>query len=149
VLRIDTDVALDEVQFQPGVFLVKAGLAREEILRRDGVPTAPPARKPITEDGETSNARPTAPAPGAERTRQGIESVRLKIRNVPADKMRDVIKVAILPFAASGARVESSVEVTAEASEAGIPRETLDLTVLEGLRQLGLDVDVEIDGKES
>jgi hypothetical protein len=59
--------------------------------------------------------------------------------------MRDVIKVAILPFAASGARVESNLEVAAEASEAGIPRETLDLTVLEGLRQLGLDVDVEIN----
>ncbi len=54
----------------------------------------------------------------------------------------------ILPFAASGARVETTLEVAAEASEAGIPRETLNLTVLEGLRQLGLDVDVEIDGRQ-
>jgi uncharacterized protein len=75
--------------------------------------------------------------------------VRLKIRAVPADKIRDVVKVAILPFAASGACVESTLEVSAEATDAGIPRDTLDLTVLEGLRQLGLDVDVEVDGAES
>ncbi len=62
--------------------------------------------------------------------------------------MRDLIKVAILPFAASGARVETTVELVADAGDAGIPRETLELTVLEGLRQLGLDVDVEIDGRQ-
>jgi hypothetical protein len=61
--------------------------------------------------------------------------------------MRDVIKVAILPFAASGAQAETTLEVAVEGSELGIPRETLDLTVLEGLRQLGLDADVEIDGQ--
>ena len=31
VLRIDTDISADEVQFQPGVYLVKAGPIREEI----------------------------------------------------------------------------------------------------------------------
>jgi uncharacterized protein len=62
--------------------------------------------------------------------------------------MRDVVKVAILPFAASGAHVEATLEIAAEASEAGIPRETLDLTILEGLRQLGLEVEVKIDGQE-
>ncbi|MDQ2910710.1 MAG: hypothetical protein M3R39_06815 [Actinomycetota bacterium] len=66
---------------------------------------------------------------------------------MPADKMRDVIKVAVLPFAASGAQVETTLEIAAEAGDAGIPRETLDLTVLEGLRQLGLEVDLEIDDR--
>lgn len=151
VLRIDTDVTPDEVQFQPGVYLVKAGLAREEILRRNGVPPAPPAPTPTAgADRETSGYGTATPpsAPEAEKTRQGIASVRLSIRNVPADKMRDVIKIAILPFAASGARVETTLEIAAEAGDAGIPRETLDLTVREGLRQLGLDVDVEIDSRE-
>ena len=43
-------------------------------------------------------------------------------------------------FAASGAQVETTLEVSAEASEAGIPRETLDLTILEGdLLPAGVD----------
>ena len=63
--------------------------------------------------------------------------------------MRDVIKVVILPFAASGARVQTTLEVVAEAGEAGIPRETLELTVMEGLRELGIDPNVEIDGEEA
>jgi len=146
VLRIDTDVLPDEVQFQPGVYLVKAGAAREELLNRGGTTPAAPASTTgggaeLRDQGSAAPVSPSKP----EKTKGRISTVRLKIRNVPADKMRDVIKVAILPFAASGARVETTVEVVAEASEAGIPRETLDLTVLEGLRQLGLEVKVEID----
>ena len=147
VLRIDTDVMPDEVQFQPGVYLVKAGAAREELLNRNG--GTPTAGRTSTAGADTeprdegSLADKSPPEP--EKSNRGITTVRLKIRDVPADKMRDVIKVAILPFAASGARVESNLEVTAEAREAGIRRETLDLTVLEGLRQLGLDVEVDVD----
>src|SRR5205823_15079331 len=64
VLRIDTDVTPDEVQFQPGVYLVKAGLAREEIRRRDGVPTAAPApRPPGRDDSETGRDRIAEPVP--------------------------------------------------------------------------------------
>lgn len=98
---------------------------------------------------EIEGDKPAAPAstPEAERNKQRIESLRVTIRNVPADKMRDVIKVAVLPFAASGAQVETTLEIAAEAGDAGIPRETLDLTVLEGLRQLGLEVDLEIDDR--
>jgi len=151
VLRIDTDVTPDEVQFQPGVYLVKAGVAREELLKRDGVTTSTPPRTPTGgTDREIAGDGAVAPsvAPDGKKSKQGIASVRLNIRNVPADKMRDVIKVAILPFAASGARVDTSVEVVADAGDAGIPRETLELTVLEGLRQLGLEVDVEIDDRQ-
>jgi uncharacterized protein len=148
VLRIDTDVLPDEVQFQPGVYLVKAGAAREELMRRNGG-TTPAAPTPTAGGDREPDSKESSPASvtDSEKTKRGIATVRLKIRNVPADKMRDVIKVAILPFAASGARVQATVEVVVDASEAGIPRETLDLTVLEGLRQLGLEVGVEIDGQ--
>ena len=150
VLQIDTDVMPDEVQFQPGVFLVKAGAARAELLSRNGgtpaATRAPTAGGGVDPDDKRASRPASATGPGE--TKRGIATVRLKIRNVPADKMRDVIKVAILPFAASGARVEATVEVVAEATDAGIPRETLDLTVLEGLRQLGLDVEVEVDRQQ-
>ena len=124
ILRIDDDVLPDEVQFQPGVYLVKAGSAREELLRLNGAPAAPTAPAPtVGDDNETRGEgidRPLS-ATKAKKAIQGIARVRLSIRNVPADKMRDVIKVAILPFAASGARVETTLEVEAGASDTVIP----------------------------
>jgi hypothetical protein len=147
VLRIDTEVASDEVQFQPGVFLVRAGLARKELERRGEV-TAPKPPPDDTSGQGDAESYGEARTPETETRKGGIGSVRLRLENVPAEKVRDVIKVAILPFAASGARVEVSLEIEAEAGEAGIPRETLDLTVLEGLRQLGLDVSVELESQE-
>jgi hypothetical protein len=57
--------------------------------------------------------------------------------------------VVVLPLATSGAAVRTTVEIRADGPEGGIPRETLDLTVLEGLRQLGLDPEVEPAESES
>ena len=150
VLRIDTDVTPEEVQFQPGVYLVKAGAAPEELMDRNGASPTPPVPTPTAGGDRETGGDGATTAPSSTEANEGkraIESIRLSLRNVPADKMRDVIKVAILPFAASGARVETTIELVAEAGDAGIPRETLELTVLEGLRQLGLDVEVEIDGE--
>jgi hypothetical protein len=41
--------------------------------------------------------------------------------------------------------VTVAFEITAESAENSIPRQTLDLTVLEGLRQLGLVADVQTE----
>jgi len=62
---------------------------------------------------------------------------------IPASKARDALKVAILPLSASGAEVTIELSVDADGGLSGIPRETLNLIVLEGLRQLGLN-DVEV-----
>ena len=59
-----------------------------------------------------------------------------------ADKIRDVIKVAVMPLAASGAGVSVAIEVIAD-SASGISRNTIDLVVKEGLRQLGVHHDVD------
>ena len=56
--------------------------------------------------------------------------LRLELTGVPADRARDVLKVAILPLAATGATVEVNMQITAS-PENGIPGETLDLTVAE------------------
>jgi hypothetical protein len=61
---------------------------------------------------------------------------------VPADRARDVLKVAILPLATTGATVEVDMQIAAN-SEGGIPSETLDLTVAEGLRQLGIEFEID------
>jgi len=49
-----------------------------------------------------------------------------------------VVKVAVLPLSAHSIEVTMDVTIHAEGGLAGIPRETLELVVLEGLRQLGL-----------
>ena len=70
----------------------------------------------------------------------------LHIRGVPGSKLRDVVKVAVLPLSAVSPDVTVDLVIRAEGGMAGIPRETLNLVVLEGLRQLGLqDVSVDID----
>jgi uncharacterized protein len=56
-----------------------------------------------------------------------------------------VIKVAILLLSAASTEATVEMVVRAEGGVSGIPRETLDLVVREGLRQLGLhDVDITI-----
>ena len=69
----------------------------------------------------------------------------LHVRAVPGSKVRDVIKVAVLPLCAASPEVTVDLVIRAEGGMGGIPRETLNLVALEGLRQLGLhDVDVRI-----
>ena len=57
---------------------------------------------------------------------------------IPAHRVRDVVKVAVAPLVASGATVTVTLTIKAFRAE-GIPRNTLDLTVKEGLRQLCFD----------
>jgi hypothetical protein len=147
VLRIDTDISADEVQFQPGVFLVKAGAIREEIAKRARMTPAP---IPTPEPGATQPAggdgdEPTLPVecdPTGGETASGNTRVSLRLTGVPADRARDVLKVAILPLATAGATVSVDMQITAS-SDNGIPGETLDLTVVEGLRQLGIDFEID------
>ena len=62
--------------------------------------------------------------------------------------MRDVLKVAVLPMSAASADVSVELTIHADGGLAGIPRETLNLVTLEGLRQLGIPgVDVTIHEK--
>ena len=69
----------------------------------------------------------------------------MHIRGIPGSQARDVIKIAVLPLSAASPEVTVEMVVRAEGGMSGIPRETLDLVVLEGLHQLGLhDVDVSI-----
>jgi hypothetical protein len=78
------------------------------------------------------------PAPSAT-----LPGVTLHIHGVPSGQVRDVIKVAVLPLSAASPEVAVDLTIRAEGGTSGIPRETLNLVVLEGLRQLGLhDFDV-------
>ena len=155
VLRFAQTVEPTEIQFQPGICLVRAATIKEMLAKR--TPPQPPTtpgpepKKPTGEipgtlqrpvdTGTTETAKPantSGPLPG----------VTIHIKDVPASKMRDVLKVAVLPLSAASADVSVELTIRADGGLAGIPRETLNLVTLEGLRQLGIhDVDVTIDEK--
>ena len=104
----------------------------------------PPSREgPVAAGGAggTEGRTPVEPA--------ALPGLTLRVRGVPGSKARDVIKVAVLPLTAASPEVTLDVVIRAEGGMSGIPRETLNLVVLEGLRQLGLqDFTVETDSKD-
>jgi hypothetical protein len=147
VVRFKTRVDPGEVQFQPGTWLVRAAAAGELLERQSAATTTAPSTDPGTtpapapQPGTTAvpaTAPVPAPAPSA------AKHVTITVTGVPPDKAREVVKVAVLPLAANGADVNVSFTVVASAS-GGIPGETLDLVVREGLRQLGVDHDVAVE----
>lgn len=150
VLRFAQSIDSSEVQFQPGTWLVRASAIRELIARRE--PPPEPETAPPTDTG--SEARPVpppepgVPAPPTKRPAATISRLKIRISGVPAGKARDVLKVAVIPLSASAADVTLEMVIDADGGLAGIPRETLNLVVLEGLRQLGL-TDVAVNTEES
>ena len=139
VRRFATTVDPSEIQFQPGTWLVRAA-AIKQLIDSDSS-SDPPG------DGPTDSTGPETP-PGTGSTHRADEdepeprgdatSVVISANQVPADRVRDVVKVAVAPLVASGATVTVTLTIKAFRAE-GIPRNTLDLTVKEGLRQLGID----------
>ncbi|MFA5890842.1 MAG: DUF499 domain-containing protein [Actinomycetota bacterium] len=151
ILRFERSIDPTEIQFQPGTFLVRASAIREMIKER--APTDGDAPQAET----TSSTRtglvdtPSAPAEADKKAKVGgpasIRSVTIRISNVPGTKAREVVKVAVLPLSASSTELAVDMVIRADGGMAGIPQETLNLVVLEGLRQLGLS-DVEVESIE-
>jgi Protein of unknown function (DUF499) len=149
VLRFGEFVDPSEIQFQPGTWLIRAAVIKELIADRrppvlpergdEEEPVGFPGPAPIDETipaGHADNGE--HPAPSAT-----LPGVTLHIRGIPSSQVRDVIKVAVLPLSAASPEVAVDLTIRAEGGTSGIPRETLNLVVLEGLRQLGLhDFDV-------
>lgn len=143
-----------EIQFQPGTWLVrgtavKAALAQRRAAEPDPAPGAvtavTPAVPPLS--GGQPVPGPAEPeAPGRPERPGSLRAVTVRIGGIPGSKAREVIKVAVLPLVAASSEVAVEITVHADGGLAGIPRETLSLVVLEGLRQLGLDdVDVKYE----
>ncbi len=158
VLRFGGFVDPGEIQFQPGTWLVRAAAIKELItIRKPAEPPGPgeagepspgvavvPENEGPMPGGETAGVK-ERPAPRS----ATLLGLTLHIRGVPGSKVRDVIKVAVLPLSAASPEVTVDMVIRAEGGMVGIPRETLDLVVLEGLRQLGLkevEVDTQGDG---
>lgn len=158
ILKCAGFVDPSEIQFQPGTWLVRAAAIKALIATRK--PPQPPTQGDTEDPGTAPIEDPggNGPAP-----RGGISPVKkppaspvstlggltLDVKGVPGSKVRDVIKVAVLPLSAASTDVTVELIIRAEGGMTGIPRETLNLVVLEGLRQLGLsEVSVDIDDPE-
>ncbi len=136
-----------------GRWLVRASAMKELLDKRGPAPTPTtggvdvdstaadpgmPAESPQDKSGERSTTPPDrSPSP----TRAGVT---IRVKAIPSTKARDVVKVAVLPLNAASPDVVLELTITAAGGLTGISPETLNLVVLEGLRQLGLyDVEVE------
>ena len=148
VLRHRTPVDPSEIQFQPGTWLVRAAAMRLLIDARGSAaaqvsPTGDTTGTTSPADISTTSAMSDANT--SSKTEMAEDSsvaepvaVTISISGVPADKIREVVKVAVMPLAAGGASLEVNLEIRAT-NQAGISRNTLELVVTEGLRQLGID----------
>jgi uncharacterized protein len=148
VLRFSETVDPSEIQFQPGIWMVRASAIKDLIAKR-GPSTTPRTIEPHPPPSERSPL-PTNTTREAKAGTRGKEQrasrpaagplpeVTVHVKNVPANKMRDVLKVAVLPLSAASADVTVDLTIRANGGLTGIPRETFNLVTLEGLRQLGL-----------
>lgn len=164
LIRFHEPVDPDEIAFQPGTWLVRAGAAQALLDRRRTAERHEDERREAlshsTEDTTGAGGSSTTTQPGADtggdrddgdrgdddrrgRPSDTLPGVTITVRGVPGEQMREVVKSAVLPLAGS-ADVSVDMRITATGSQQGIPRQTLDLVVKEALRQLGLnDTDVE------
>lgn len=140
VLRHGTSVDPSEVQFQPGTWLVRAAaiVPLIEARRPASAPTSPTGERSSADKPTTTDTDSTSKTEPATRSAAEPVVVTISISGVPADKIRDVVKVAVMPLAAAGALLEVDLEIRAT-NQAGISRNTLELVVAEGLRQLGVE----------
>jgi uncharacterized protein len=159
VLRFGEPLDPSEIQFQPGTFLVRAAAMRALLAKQAAGEREPGARPSGTattmapEDGRSTATEPegrvSEPHPSIDEgggTSGVLSKVTVHVKAIPGSKARDVVKVAILPLGASSSDVSVEMTIRADGGLAGISRETLNLVVLEGLRQLGLtEVEVEAE----
>jgi hypothetical protein len=144
VLRFGEVVDSSEIQFQPGIHLVRAS-AIAELLARQG----PQEEGPLSSQPSEPATAPETPSDlrTPESTKATVAHVIVTVTGVPPDKARDVLKTAIMPLAAESTEVRIDFRIEAKGGPAGIPRNTLDLVVKEGLKQLGLS-NVEITERQ-
>jgi hypothetical protein len=135
VLRFSETVLEDEIHFQPGTYLVRASAIEPLIAERHPARELPSVVDPPATRSADSPVVSDAGLPDA---KAALASLRVRIDEVPSTKARELIRAAILPLAKSYADVSLSITITASGGD-GANRSDLDLTVLEALRQLGLD----------
>jgi hypothetical protein len=147
VLRFgNVAVELDEIDFQAGTWLVRAGAIDELIKARPLAEPASPAAPAAAPAGSGTTETTKATEPERhERDGNVLGKVRVVIKHVNADKARDVIKVAVLPLSANSVATTFDITIEADGGANGIPKDTLDLVVAEGLRQLGLHAEIDTE----
>jgi hypothetical protein len=63
----------------------------------------------------------------------------ISLSKVPSAKARDVVRGAVLPLAKANPVVEVDIVIHVDGGIAGVGPDDFDLSILEGLRQLGLE----------
>jgi hypothetical protein len=115
--------------------LVRAAAIEPLIAQRH--PSAAPVVTEEKQGGlhEPAPVKDDTPAPSAT---AALTRLRVRIDDVPSSKARELIRAAVLPLAKSYTNVTLDITINAAGGE-GATRSDLDMIVLEGLRQLGIE----------
>jgi Protein of unknown function (DUF499) len=139
VVRFREAVTPDELQFQPGTYLIRAAAA-QALVKDESDENRPGA---TTEDTHPSTATPgTESVPETDGKKVAPRRMTLSLVDVPSTKMRDVVRGAILPLAKANSEVEVDLVIRVDGGTEGVGPDDLDLTIIESLRQLGLSPDI-------
>src|SRR5262249_49411810 len=138
--RFRVAVPRNEIQFQPGTYLIRAAIAQNLLKDRasDDVSTAETGTE-VSISSSTSEDHPDEldgqkPVP---------RRLTISLGGVPSAKARDVVRGAVLPLAKANPVVEVDIVIRVDGGTAGVGPEDLDLSIIEGLRQLGLSPEVQ------
>jgi hypothetical protein len=135
VVRFREVVTPDEIQFQPGTFLVRA--ATTQTLVKDAAPDG--GSGPPTEGGHPPvTTQPDDRTPESEGRTARPQHLTISLASVPSAKARDVVRGAVLPLAKANPVVELDIVIRVDGGSDGVGPDDLDLSIVEGLRQLGL-----------
>jgi uncharacterized protein DUF499 len=139
VVRFEEAVPPDEIQFQPGTYLVRAatarGLVKDTATGDRPVTPTPEGHPPVT---DPSDDRTT----GSDGRAAPLRRLMLSLANVPSAKARDVVRGAVLPLAKANPLVEVDIVIRVDGGSDGVGPDDLDLTIIEAMRQLGLAPDI-------
>jgi len=138
-VRFEEAVPPDEIQFQPGTYLVPAatarGLVKDTAAGDRPVTPTPEGHPPVTapSDDRTSGSDGRAAPP---------RRLTLSLANVPSAKARDVVRGVVLPLAKANPLVEVDIVIRVDGGSDSVGPDDLDLIIIEAMRQLGLVPDI-------
>ena len=136
VVRFRQPVVSDEVQFQPGTYVVRASAA-QALVRDAASESRPPL--PVEESRVTIDRTGDHSEPQSAGRVAPPRSLTISLTKVPSAKARDVVRGAVLPLAKANPVVQVDIVIHVDGGTAGVAPDDLDLSILEGLRQLGLE----------
>jgi hypothetical protein len=148
-LKYQTDIPLDAVSFEAGVYLISRELCESWLAERTA--EAKVADEGVVAPGEVAltyvtpgqeGEPPPEPEPAAFPVEQRYQRIRLVVADIPASKIADVNRGILMPINRAVGDFKFTIEIDVSSAE-GISPSTLENQIRETIRQIGARIIVE------